>query len=235
MPFLTAEWRDLVMLNWEISPSLLSLYLPSGTELDQWNGRTFLSLVGFRFIKARVMKLAVPFHVNFEEINLRFYVRRSLNGEIRRGVVFLKEIVPRACIALVARQLYNENYIAAPMAHRVETRELGTSVEYSWTVQGTANSVAVRTVEAYREMPFGSLEEFIAEHYWGYCKHRDGRTVEYRVLHPRWQVARVNDFSLDCDAVSIYGQELGEHLLRHPVSVFLANGSKVEVGFGKRF
>jgi uncharacterized protein YqjF (DUF2071 family) len=235
MTFLKAEWRDLVMLNWEISPHLLSKYIPRGTELDLWNGRAFVSLVGFRFIETRILKLPVPFHVNFEEVNLRFYVRRAFGDGIHRGVVFIKEIVPRTCIALVARRLYNENYMAAPMSHAVENRGGQTSVQYNWLIDGKTNSIAVRADGAYREMVVDSQEEFIAEHYWGYCRQRDGRTVEYRVHHPKWQVATVNEFSLDCDAVTIYGKDLGDHLLLPPVSAFLANGSKVEVGLGQRF
>ncbi len=75
-PFLTAEWRHLAMLNYEIDPVILRPFVPSGTELDSWNGKTYVSIVGFLFLKTRVRGLAIPFHQNFEEINLRFYVRR---------------------------------------------------------------------------------------------------------------------------------------------------------------
>ena len=113
--FLQAEWRYLAMLNYEVNPSVLSPFVPAGTELDSWNGRTYASLVGFMFLKTRVRGLAIPFHQNFEEVNLRFYVRRKATEEWRRGVVFIKELVPRALIAFVARKVYNENYIALPM------------------------------------------------------------------------------------------------------------------------
>src|SRR4026208_556537 len=94
-PFLTAEWRRLAMLSFEIDPRVLSPLVPAGTELDEWQGRTFASLVGFLFLDTRVFGLAVPFHRNFEEVNLRFYVRRMASDGLRRGVVFVKEIVPR--------------------------------------------------------------------------------------------------------------------------------------------
>ena len=113
-PFLTAEWRYVAMLNYEIDPAILHTYLPRRTELDSWNGKTFVSMVGFLFLKTRVLGLPIPFHQNFEEINLRFYVRRKTEEGWRRGVVFIKEIVPRAAIALTARWLYNENYVALP-------------------------------------------------------------------------------------------------------------------------
>ena len=98
--FLTAEWRDLALLNFEIEPDVLLPHVPGGTEIDLWDGRCFVSVVGFRFFRTRLMGLPIPFHSNFLEVNLRFYVRREVQGELRRGVVFIKEIVPptRNCL-----------------------------------------------------------------------------------------------------------------------------------------
>ena len=120
--FLTAEWRDLVMLNYEIDPGILAGLVPAGTELDLWQGRALVSVVGFHFRRTRVMGVAIPGHSNFEEVNLRFYVRREGPEGWRRGVVFVKEIVPRFAIAWVARALYNENYVALPMRHAIVGR-----------------------------------------------------------------------------------------------------------------
>ncbi|HTO08358.1 MAG TPA: DUF2071 domain-containing protein, partial [Myxococcota bacterium] len=117
--FLTAEWRDLAMLNYEIDPAVLEPRVPAGTELDAWSGRTFVSVVGFRFLRTRVLGVPVPYHVDFDEVNLRFYVRRKSGADWRRGVVFVKEIVPRRAIALVARVAYAENYVAHPMRHSI--------------------------------------------------------------------------------------------------------------------
>src|SRR5262245_39598094 len=116
--FLTAHWCDLAMLNYEVSPAVLSDLIPAGTELDSWGGHTFVSMVGFRFLRTRVLGLAVPGHSNFDEVNLRFYVRRNAHDGWRRGVVFVKEIVPHRAIAWLARALYNENYVALPMRHQ---------------------------------------------------------------------------------------------------------------------
>ena len=106
--FLTAEWRYLAMLNYRVSPSLLYPLVPPGTELDLWNGTAYISVVGFKFQHTRVLGVPIPFHVNFEEVNLRFYVRRETNGAVRRGVTFIRELVPRAAIAGVAKLAYNE-------------------------------------------------------------------------------------------------------------------------------
>jgi uncharacterized protein YqjF (DUF2071 family) len=174
MSFLTAEWRDLVMLNWEVAPELLATLVPRGTDLDTWQGHSYISLVRFRFLNARVLKIPVPFHVNFEEVNLRFYVRRPCEGETRRGVVFIKEFVPRACIALVARRWYNENYVAVPMSHRIERRVGQLSVRYAWTTRHSTHSLALQSDGVFREIMADSAEEFITEHYWGYCRQHAG-------------------------------------------------------------
>src|SRR6478735_605434 len=119
-PFLRAEWRSLVMLNYEVAPEVLTPWLPAGTELDQWHGRTLMSMVGFRFLQTRVLGITIPFHENFPEVNLRFYVRRNCGGTWRRGVVFVREIVPRRAIAGVAQLLYGERYVRCPMRHSVQ-------------------------------------------------------------------------------------------------------------------
>ncbi len=116
--FLTAQWRKLIMAQYEVAPELLRPRLPPGLELDLYGGRCFVSLVGFLFDRVRIVGLPIPFHTQFEEVNLRFYVRRPMpDGSYRRGVVFLSEIVPRAAITAVARTLYGEAYSTARTAH----------------------------------------------------------------------------------------------------------------------
>lgn len=232
--FMTAEWRDLAMLNWEVPPEALCRHVPLGTELDTFNGRTYVSLVGFRWARTRLLKAAIPFHTAFEEVNLRFYVKRIVDDEVRRGVVFIKEIVPRACVALVARRVYNENFVTASMSHQIDVRDGRARVAYRWRLQGTANSLRIRASGPLQEMPPDALETFIAEHYWGYSRQRDGGTVEYRVDHPRWRIAAADECSLTCDFEALYGQAFGPLLASPPDSVFLADGSPIEVGFGQR-
>jgi uncharacterized protein YqjF (DUF2071 family) len=166
--FLTADWQDLAMLNYEVDPGLLSKFRPAGTELDHWNGKTFVSLVGFRFLKTKVCGIPIPFHRNFDEVNLRFYVRRSVGGEVRRGVVFIKEIVPRWAIATVARSFYNENYVALPMDHQLKSGEHGLLVEYRWRSDVAWNRISISAAGTPTLPEPGSAEEFITEHFWGY-------------------------------------------------------------------
>ena len=232
-PFLTAEWRWLLMLNYAVDPALLRPLVPAGTELDAWDGVTYASVVGFRFLRTRVMGIPIPFHRDFDEVNLRFYVRRKGPEGWRRGVVFVKEIVPRIAIAAVARWVYNENYVALPMRHRVDTVG-GGEVEYAWRHGGRWCALRGCARGDARPLEPGSEAEFITEHYWGYARQRDGGTVEYRVEHPRWNVWTVGAPALDCDAAALYGPAWGPVLAAAPRSALLADGSAVVVRRGTR-
>jgi uncharacterized protein YqjF (DUF2071 family) len=235
-PFLTARWRHLAMLNYEVPPELLAPLVPAGTELDSWRGKTFASIVGFLFLDTRVLGIAIPGHRNFEEVNLRFYVRRKAAEGWRRGVVFVKEIVPRLAIAGTARLLYGEKYVALPMRHSItgDPARGGMDVMYGWRHQGRWNGIHARVEGSPEEALPGSEEEFITEHYWGYSSLRGGGCVEYQVEHPRWRVWNLLRPVLDCDVAALYGPQFAAHLAAEPSSAFLADGSEVVVRKGRR-
>lgn len=230
--FLTAEWRHLVMLNYPVDPALLTPLVPAGTELDSWQGTTYLSVVGFLFLRTRVMGVPVPFHRDFEEVNLRFYVRRRGPEGWRRGVVFVREIVPRRAIAWVARTVYGENYVAMPMRHSLPPGD-GT-ITYEWRHRGRWCSLQAAVSGRPSPLEAGTEAEFIAEHYWGYARQRDGGTVEYRVEHPRWQAWRADAAGLDADVAALYGDAFAAPLSAPPRSAFVADGSPVVVRRGVR-
>ena len=223
------------MLNYEVSPDLLEPLVPAGVELDRWSGTLYVSVVGFLFRDTRVLGVSIPWHRTFEEVNLRFYVRRHTGDDVRRGVVFIRELVPRSAIAIVARLLYNEPYRALPMRRRAlrTSRDMVDHVEldleYAWRTSGGWAAVRARTAGPSRPLADGSEEEFITEHYWGYTRQRDGGTVEYRVAHPRWNVWTATDARLDGDVVSVYGSAFARALAGPPRSAFVADGSAVNV------
>jgi uncharacterized protein YqjF (DUF2071 family) len=238
--FLTAEWRNLAMLNYVVDPALLLPLVPKGTELDTWNGRTYVSLVGFMFADTRVLGVPIPFHRTFEEVNLRFYVRRTVNGEARRAVTFIRELVPRRAIAFVARLAYNEPYTALPMRHEIaavpkgarsatEGPALISSAQYEWKLRNEWCGMRVETSEPPRAIEPGSEEEFITEHYWGYTRQRDGSTIEYQVKHPSWKVSTVSHATVTGDLRELYGDAFATKLGRPPDSAFLADGSAISV------
>ena len=234
--FLSAEWRDLVMLNYEVDPNLLSRYVPPGTTLDSFNGRTYLSLVGFRFCNTKLLGcLQIPFHANFEEVNLRFYVSREERDEVRRGVVFIAEVVPRRAIALAARLVYGEKYIRLPMDHRVEAEGLSQTAEYRWKLGDQWCMLSAKTDNLPSQPQEGSLEQFITEHYWGYSTQRSGSSVEYHVSHRPWQTWKASHAAFEGETSALYGDELAAVLRRPPDSAFVADGSPVIVFRGNRF
>src|SRR5262245_13749214 len=226
--FLTADWKNLAMLNYEIDPDVLISHVPPRTELDFWNGKTFLSVVGFAFLNTRVMGVPIPLHTNFEEVNLRFYVRRKAADGWRRGVVFIREIVPKWAIATIARLSYNEKYISLAMRHSIEEGE-ERIVQYGWMWKKNWNSIRLKTTGSPKFAEAGSQEEFITEHYWGYTARKDWETLEYAVEHPRWQVWNTSQAVFDCDVKGLYGSEFVPALRSTPSSAFLANGSGIRV------
>jgi len=225
------------MLNYGVDPELLNHLVPAGTQLDQFEGKTYVSLVGFRFLRMRVRGIWIPFHSDFDEVNLRFYVKREgaapgPPGPPRRGVAFVREIVPRYAIAKVARAVYHENYIALPMGHQViePTSEHGRiQAEYRWRHNRKWNSIRVECSGRPGLPPQGSLDEFITEHYWGYARQPDGSGMEYHVEHDRWRIWTAAQAKFQGDTAALYGPGLAACLNREPDSAFLAQGSPVAV------
>lgn len=231
--FLNAQWRKLVMINYAVDPKVLEPYVPFNTELDLWNGTCYVSLIGFMFVDTKVLKLKIPFHINFEEINLRFYVKYKDTEGYKRGVVFIKEIVPRPALTLVANMLYKENYETLPTRHNWIERDDSLMVEYGWK-KDEWNSIRVTADKQPVDIVPDSEEEFITEHFWGYTKVNDTVTSEYEVAHPRWQIYPVRDYEIDVDFTKVYGSEFAFLKDVKPVSVYLAEGSDIVVKKGNK-
>ena len=229
MSFLKAEWKNLILINYKVDPEILRPYIPKGTELDLWEGSCYLSLVGFLFVNTRLKGIKIPFHANFEEVNLRFYVKRKSANEWKRGVVFIKEIVPKPAITFVANTVYKENYETMPMNHIWEVIDGNKTVEYQWKKDNNWNSIKVVTEDLESPILEGTKESFIAEHYWGYAKINNKHTNEYEVKHPKWSQYKVKEQSIDVDFEKTYGREFTFLKELSPSSIFLAVGSEISV------
>lgn len=228
--FLTGEWRKLIMANYLVSPDLLKKYLPYKTELDLWNGKCYVSMVGFMFMNTKIKGIPVPFHTNFEEVNLRFYVKHTdQTGEVKRGVVFIKEIVPKFAITFLANALYKEHYATMAMKHTWELRPNELRVDYLWR-KDYWNYLKVIADGQAKEITSGSEEEFITEHYWGYTQQSAHETWEYRVNHPKWKIHEVKEYTCDVAFAKLYGKEFEFLKDTKPSSVFLAEGSEISIG-----
>ncbi|TCD24788.1 DUF2071 domain-containing protein [Pedobacter psychrodurus] len=232
--FLTAEWRKLALAQYAVDQEILSKYLPPHTELDDWQGKYYVSLVGFMFVDVKLRGLNIPFHTNFEEVNLRFYVKFKDGSTWKRGVVFIKEFVPKPAITFVANTIYKENYQTFPMKHVWIEQENQIEVDYLWKNKNWHN-FSVTAVSKAEEILVGSEEEFITEHYWGYTKIGKNRTSEYGVEHPRWEAYPIKDYKINVDFEINYGSDFAFLTHTNPDSVMLAEGSEIRVLKGKKF
>ena len=231
--FLTAEWRKLIMANYSVDAAILKKFVPAKTEIDLWNDKCYVSLVGFLFQNVKVKGIRIPCHVNFPEVNLRFYVRYKDNGEWKRGVVFISEIVPKPAIALIANAIYKEHYSSVPMKYVWKKEEDHWLINYQWKKKSKWNLLQVKADLTATKLQEGSHEEFITEHFWGYSTFSANNTAEYNVAHPRWNIYPVKDYTVDCDFKNLYGDEFSFLTGKQPDSVFLAEGSEITV-FDKR-
>jgi len=229
MNFLEAKWRNLIMANYAVDPKVLIPYLPNGLELDNFEGKFYVSLVGFMFNKTRIFKIPIPYLGSFEEINLRFYVKRKHEGKIKRGVVFINETVPYAPVAWMANYLYKEHYTAVKTKHHWEFTDLLKTIDYSWENNKKWNNIRVNAHTKGSEMEAGSVEAFIFEHYYGYTRVNQSKTLEYRINHPSWKINQVIDHSIDCDFEKMYGPDFTFLNVQQPDNVILAEGSDVSV------
>ncbi|MES2454917.1 MAG: DUF2071 domain-containing protein [Bacteroidota bacterium] len=229
MSFLTAEWRKLAIANYAVDEQVLQPYLPIGTELDKWNGICYVSLIGFLFKNTRLLGIKVPLHSNFEEVNLRFYVRYKDQGIWKRGVVFIKEIVPKFALAFIANTIYNENYVTLPMSHKWSENEAERTVDYQWKLKNQWQRFSVTAEKELASIPLESKIEFITEHYWGYARYNALKTNEYEVRHPKWEHYPVKHYTIDVNFGLTYGAQFEFLNRQQPDSVMLAEGSAISV------
>jgi len=227
--FLTARWEDLVMANYSVPPEILLPYLPKGVELDYYDNKIYVSLVGFMFKKTSLFGVPIPLMGTFEEINLRFYVTRKSGDTIRRGVVFINETVPYKAVAYLANKLYKEHYISIPTKSQISQTKLIKNICYQWKSKSDWNKIALTTDNCSALMDTQSIEEFIFEHYYGYTKINESESQEYRINHPRWRINKVLSFDIQCDFGTMYGDDFAFLSTNEPDSVIFAEGSQVSV------
>ena len=228
--FLKANWENLIMANYEVDPSILKPFLPKGLELDFHNDKTYVSLVGFMFKKTSLFGIPIPFFGSFEEINLRFYVRRVEGEEFKKGVVFINETVPFKIVALLANKLYKEHYISIPTKNTIDIAE-HKHINYQWKMKDKWNSITVQSAINRDKIALSSIEEFIFERYFGFTKLSPSRTQEYRIHHPKWMTNKILNSNIDCDFGTMYGDAFSNLNNQAPSSIIMAEGSQVSVNW----
>jgi uncharacterized protein YqjF (DUF2071 family) len=227
--FLKADWENIIMANYEIDPQILLPYLPNGVEIDLFEGKCYISLVGFMFKNTQLFNIPIPWFGTFEEINLRFYVVRKEGNQLKRGVVFINETIPYPIVAWVANKLYKEHYTVVPTRHKQILGVDSHQIKFEWLLDNKWNSIAVTYSDANQPMKSNSLEKFIYEHYYGYTKVSDKKTEEYKLQHPSWKTHTLSNYEIDCDFQAMYGEDFAVLNEKKPAAVFIAKGSKVGI------
>lgn len=227
--FLRAEWNNLIIANYVVPKELLLSYLPYKTELDFFEGNPYVSLVGFMFLNTKVLGMSVPLHINFEEVNLRFYVKYNDRNSWKKGVVFIKEIVPKRAISFIANNIYGEKYAKMKMRHfHIDNKE-NFEAGYEWKFKNNWNKISAVCDKRSKKIVPASVEDFFANHYWGYSKYSDTKTYEYHVEHPVWETFKVLSYSVDCDFGTLYGERFSFLNDENPASVLMTKGSEIKV------
>ncbi|MEO5649801.1 MAG: DUF2071 domain-containing protein [Ginsengibacter sp.] len=231
---LLAEWNNVVMANFRVPKELLLPYVPHGTQLDFFEGETYLSLMAFMFLNTRIRNFSVPFHTDFEEVNLRFYVKSMDRGNWNNGVVFIKEIVPKPVITFVANNFFGEKYSTMKMKHSHSDTGEFLQVGYEWNFQNKWNRLSVKAAKKSLPLLPSSLEEFIADRHWAFTKYNGNKTYKYEVQRPRWKILPVISHLIDCDFGALCGEEFSFLNNARPKSVLIAKGSEIRI-FRKGF
>jgi|AntRauTorckE5430_2_1112549.scaffolds.fasta_scaffold15822_1 hypothetical protein len=232
-PFLTAEWRRLILLTYDVEPFLLEEYLPKGLglELDLYKGRAFVSFVAFDFKETRVKGIKIPFHVSFPEVNLRLYVRHTdKDGMVRRGVLFIREFVPKPCITMIANRFYNEHYFTIEMSSDYEIEDDQLIIQHSLK-QGRIEHDLKFIVENKPYFPTeDSTEHFFKEHEWGFGISKNGKLSVYKVEHPIWRIYPLRTrFELGIRFDKLYGENWEILNGKLPFNIMVAEGSEIKV------
>ena len=228
--FLKASWENLIMANYEVEPAILQPYLPNGVELDFYNHKTYVSLVGFMFKKTSLFGVPIPFFGSFEEINLRFYVRKVEEKKVKKGVVFINETVPFKIVALLANKLYKEHYISIPTKNTIDISEYK-HINYEWKMKDKWNSISVQSETNKYKIEPASIEEYIFERYFGFTKLSPSKTQEYVIHHPKWMTHKILYNNIDCDFGMMYGDAFSNLNNQLPSSILMAEGSQVSVNW----
>lgn len=227
--FLVAHWENLVVASFKADKQLLQPFVPRGTELNDWNGDYYMSLLGFQFSRARFCGIPSPFYRRFEELNLRFYVRQKVKSGWRKGVVFIKEVIPSKLVGCIAKWLYHENFAALPMHHHIYTGNDGRHTEYYWEQESKPGYLKLCSQLQPEPAVPGSLPAFIHDHYIAFTKTKK-HSYTFDIQHPDWNIYPALSFEMQLDAVALYGEAFRD-AFSQPATAFLLDGSKTNVSW----
>jgi uncharacterized protein YqjF (DUF2071 family) len=226
-PFVTAVWSDLFIISFPVADYILLPFLPTGLTLDKFQGSAYVSVVAFHFGQVHVLGIPSPIRqlANFPQWNLRFYVR--LGDE--RGIVFIKEYVPTTIVANCVRWLYNEPYVAAPLAFVPHETATSRRVCYILSVDNHVQTIWTNTTSPPKLPEPNTMGEFVTKQGWGCGQSRRGKSMRFKVTHAPWRNYSIANSSINVDFELLYGAKWAFLDTMKPDSIILCEGSPVSV------
>ena len=225
---MTARFSEVVAVNFQIDPKVLAPRIPKGLELDFYKGETYVSLVAMMLRDVRVWGIPIHIATGFEELNMRFYVRRKDGDGYQRGACFIKDYVSSGAAAWILGSLFKADFHKIKMKHDntgfADDGESVPSVDYRWKVGDHWNRLRIKARSKVQKTGSDTKVGFILNHNNEYSS-RKGKTLEYRATHPTWTVWDAAQANFTCDVKTLFGQEFEKPLSKRPASVFVASGS----------
>lgn len=216
-------------MNYIISPEILENYLPAYTIIDYFKGNCFTSLVGFPFRNVEIAGMKIPFYTDFEEINLRFYVKRFDGTTWRKGTVFISEIANKSALKFLANSFLHEKYQTLETRQEIKENSELIETKYSWRTWMNWQFLNLISEKPSESVAEGTEAHFIMDRSSGYQKYDTATTNEYGISHPKWNIYPIRSFDINVDFEESFDSNfpvLNETL---PHSVILARGSSVAV------
>ncbi len=210
-PLFHVDWTDLMFHHFEVDSVELQKKVPF--ELDLYEGKAYVSLVGFHSSKLWLDKCGkwtryvnAPFATH-DFLNLRTYVKHG--GEA--GIYFLTEFVNRKVSVLLGRMVYGLPYHRGTIHYShhlgennwgsVKDCRAGVSLAYESGSPSSGDLCICNT---------GTLEEFLCEKYTAYTSLNEN-TLVFRILHEPWKTIPMNvnwkDLSLLKEALPFLKKE----------------------------
>lgn len=223
--FLTARWRDLVLVTFAVPDALAIPLVPPGCEADRWDGRCHVSVVALVMERVRIRGLPIPGLTRYPQVNLRLYVRHDGRAAVR----FIQELVPSRVLAAAARWLYGEPFRRGSIRATLSQSGDAARAEYRFGLDGPPSTVTVGVAGPAAVPAPDSFEHWIKERVRGCRPDRAGRLRTFDVTHPVWAVRSITAHDVRLNFAGLYDPPWAALEATRPASVIYAVGSAVTV------
>lgn len=217
------RWERLVFLHWRVSGDLVAPLLPRGCIPDEFDGSSWVGLIGFHMVGAGFgYRRPVPYLGTFPEINVRLY---SVDAGGRRGVVFRSLEASRLAV-VAGTNLVGVPYRWASMTI-ADDRSTITYRSRRLAPPQRGRTTDFGVVRGSRDMSDDALAQFLTAR-WGLHTSLAGRLLYVPNVHRRWQLS--DGTITHCDDQLVGAAGLPNISSRPPDSVLYAPGVSTQFG-----